>query len=254
MIHIGLGYRESVLVGVLALVLTWPPAAFGEPVSALELGRFSSEKVSHVLPVGWEPFYFQEIRRHTDYRLVEEDGQVVVQAVAEGSASGLIRKINVDLKKHPVLQWRWKIANVLKEADIYRKKGDDCVARIAVIFKYDSSKLSASEKIKYEIGKMIYGEYPPLVTINYVWASKAKVGSIVPSAYTDRSLIIVIESGGKNVNQWLTEERNVYKDYQAAFDDEPPLVSGVAIMTDTDDTGESTTAYYGDILLRKAEP
>ncbi len=251
MILIGLGYRESVLVGVLTFVLTWPPAAFGEPVSALELGRFSGEKVSHVLPVGWEPFYFQEIRRHTGCRLMEEDGQVVVKAVADRSASALIRKINVDLKKHPILQWRWKIGNILKKADIYRREGDDCSARIMVIFQYDSSKLSASEKIKYEIGRMLYGEYPPLVTINYVWASKPQVGSIVPSAYTERSFMVVVESGERNLNQWLTEERNVYNDYQTAFDDEPPLISGVAIMTDTDDTGESATAYYGEILFRK---
>jgi hypothetical protein len=28
-------------------------------------------------------------------------------------------------------------------------------------------------------------------------------------------------------------------------------ISGVAIMTDTDNTGESATAFYGDILLKK---
>jgi hypothetical protein len=29
------------------------------------------------------------------------------------------------------------------------------------------------------------------------------------------------------------------------------MISGIAIMTDTDNTGESATAYYGDILFRK---
>jgi hypothetical protein len=29
------------------------------------------------------------------------------------------------------------------------------------------------------------------------------------------------------------------------------MISGVAIMTDTDNTGESATAYYGDILFKK---
>jgi hypothetical protein len=29
------------------------------------------------------------------------------------------------------------------------------------------------------------------------------------------------------------------------------MIFGVAIMTDTDDTGESATAYYGEILFRK---
>jgi hypothetical protein len=29
------------------------------------------------------------------------------------------------------------------------------------------------------------------------------------------------------------------------------MISGVAIMTDTDNTGESAVAYYGDIIFKK---
>ena len=46
--------------------------------------------------------------------------------------------------------------------------------------------------------------------------------------------------------------RNLYQGYKKAFGEEPPLISGVAIMTDTDNTGESATAYYGDILFKKS--
>ena len=35
------------------------------------------------------------------------------------------------------------------------------------------------------------------------------------------------------------------------FDEEQPMISGVALMTNTDDTGESVTAYYGDIIFKK---
>ena len=41
------------------------------------------------------------------------------------------------------------------------------------------------------------------------------------------------------------------KDYQKAFGDEPPPISGVAVMTDTDNTQESAVAYYGDITFKK---
>jgi len=53
------------------------------------------------------------------------------------------------------------------------------------------------------------------------------------------------------LNQWGNEERNVYEDYKKAFGEEPPMISGIAIMTDTDNTGESATAYYGDIVFKK---
>ncbi len=64
-------------------------------------------------------------------------------------------------------------------------------------------------------------------------------------------MMFVVESGTVKLNQWVNEERNVYEDYKKAFKEEPPMISGVAIMTDTDNTGESATAYYGDILFKK---
>jgi hypothetical protein len=67
-------------------------------------------------------------------------------------------------------------------------------------------------------------------------------GTFVLYPYTDRTKMIVGESGSASRNQWLTEERNIYEAYKRAFGEEPPLISGVAIMTDTDNTGESATA------------
>ena len=63
--------------------------------------------------------------------------------------------------------------------------------------------------------------------------------------------MIVVESGDSRLNQWIQEERNVYEDYKSAFGQEPPIISGVAIMTDSDNTGESATAFYGDIIFKK---
>lgn len=107
------------------------------------------------------------------------------------------------------------------------------------------------EKTKFEMIKLLYGQYPPIGAINYIWESKAPKGTMIPNPYTDRVIMIVVESGGEKLNQWVSEERNLYEDYKNAFDKEPPMISGVAIMTDTDNTGESATAYYGDIIFKK---
>ena len=45
------------------------------------------------------------------------------------------------------------------------------------------------------------------------------------------------------LNQRVNEERDLHEDYKKPFGEEPPLISGVAIMTITDNTGESATAY-----------
>ena len=43
----------------------------------------------------------------------------------------------------------------------------------------------------------------------------------------------------------------IYEDYKKAFGENPPKISGVAIMTDTDNTKESAIAYFGDIIFKK---
>jgi hypothetical protein len=234
----------------LALLL---PALLALPVNAAQnsvlIGAFSQLKPGEALSP-WQPLTFKKIERHTRYTLVEDGGVTVVRAQAEASASGLLRNQSIDLKQFPILEWRWKIASILQKSDPALKSGDDYPARIYITFAFDRSKLSTGERIKYGAAKLIYGEYPPLAAINYVWDSKTPVGTVLPNAYTDRVKMIVVQSGSDKLNQWVAMQRNVYEDYKAAFGTEPPLVSGVAIMTDTDNTGENATAYYGDLVLR----
>jgi len=182
---------------------------------------------------------------------VKDSGTVVVMAVAKASASGLTREVKINPKEYPIVQWRWKVANILKKGDVRKKEGDDYPARIYVTFEYDPSKLSLFEKTKYGTIKLLYGQYPPLGAINYIWESKAPVGTMVPNPFTDRVMMFVVETGPSKLNQWVNEERNIFEDYKKAFGQEPPMISGIAIMTDTDNTGESATAYYGDILFKK---
>ncbi|HUL22900.1 MAG TPA: DUF3047 domain-containing protein [Thermodesulfobacteriota bacterium] len=207
--------------------------------------------VGDALPPGWKPLAFKKIEKHTTYTLVKDDNTVVVKAVAEASASGLTREIKINSKEYPIVQWRWKVMNILKKGDVHKKEGDDYPARIYITFEYDSSKLSFFEKAKYNTIKLLYGQYPPLAAINYIWESTAPVGTMVPNPYTDRVMMFVVESGPSKLNQWVNEERNIFEDYKKAFGQEPPMISGIAIMTDTDNTGESATAYYGDIVFKK---
>ncbi len=62
-------------------------------------------------------------------------------------------------------------------------------------------------------------------------------------------LLAPARSRADPLGTWFEEERNLYEDYQLAFGSEPPLVIGIGIMTDTDNTGERAVAYYGDITL-----
>jgi hypothetical protein len=219
--------------------------------SMIYVGQFSSLGSNAPLPPEWKPLTFAKITSHTQYSLVKDGGTKVVKAVSKSSASGLIRKIRIDIEKHPIIRWRWKALNILRNGDVTKKKGDDYPARIYVTFEYDPKTAGIFETALINFGRLIYGEDPPISTINYIWANKAPVGTIVQSPYTKLDKMIVVETGEALLNHWVTEERNILDDYIMAFGETPPPVSGVAIMTDSDNTKESAIAFYGDILFRQ---
>lgn len=216
----------------------------------LEVGRFSGAKAGGPFPASWEPLTFDKIEKHTEYSLADDGGTVVVKAVSRGSASGLVRKVDFDPMRYPVVEWRWKVENVLEKGDVTRKDGDDYPARLYITFKYDGSKVGMFERAKYEAIRLARGEYPPMGAITYIWESKSPVGTIVPNPYTDRVRMIVVESGKAKAGRWVSESRNLVEDYRKAFGGDPPRVSGVAVMTDTDNTQESAVAWFGDIVFR----
>jgi len=222
-----------------------------ESPARVGIGTFSAATPDGPWPNGWKPLTFPKIPQHTTYRLVKDGDRVAVKAASQASSSGLTKEILIAPKEYPIIQWQWKVSNVLKGGDVAKKEGDDYPARMYVTFQYDSQKVGLFGKAKYEAAKLIYGQYPPLGAINYIWESRAPVGTAVPNPYTDQVHMIVVESGSTKLNTWITEERNVYEDYKRAFGQDPPMISGVAIMTDTDNTGESAEAYYGDIVFKK---
>ncbi len=236
----------------LALTFGLFSLAQAELQETVPVGKFSLAQPGENFPPSWKPLTFEKIPTHTRYSLVKEGETVVVKAVSHQASSGITREIHIDPKKYPVVEWRWKVVNVLKNGNVYEKSGDDYPARLYITFEYDSTKVGFFEKTKYEAAKLIYGQYPPSGALTYIWESRSPIGTMVPNPYTDRVNMIVIESGETRLNEWITEERNVFEDYRKAFGENPPNISGVAIMTDTDNTREHAVAYFGDIIFKKS--
>ena len=225
-------------------------SVFSESPAMLEVGKFSAAVEGSALPEGWKPLVFKKVPSNTAYSLVRDSGTVVVKAVSRATASGLAREVAIDPREYPVVHWRWKIENLLKTGDVTRKAGDDYPARLYVTFAYDPDKVSFSRKAKYKVGKVIFGDIP-IAAINYIWDATAPQGLFIDNAFTDFAKMIVIRSGQMGVGTWVEEERNIFEDYQKAFSGDPPMINGVVIMTDTDNTKESAVAYYGDIVFKK---
>jgi hypothetical protein len=189
----------------------------------LAIGKFSSGDLS-----GWNEQTFRG-KAKTTYQLVSDNGRLALKAQSRSAASGLLTKTDQDPRKHPILRWSWKVEQTLKKEDVTKKTGDDFAARVYVVFPRNF--------------------FWQTRAINYVWAARLPKNSGVPDPYTANAMIVAVESGQEKVGKWVTEERNIYEDYKRLFKEEPQLLGAVAIMTDTDDTGEEVTAWFGDIFL-----
>lgn len=223
----------------------WPQA------DALIAGAFSALKPGSALPGEWKAVGPSREARQTRYTVVEDNGATVIRAESKATASGLSRRLKVNPADYPALRWRWKVANILTTSDLRTREGDDYPARVYVMFDYPLAKLPFGERVKIRLARALYDPDLPAATLCYVWDGKAPAGTVAPSAYTNLVRMIVVESGASRVNQWLNVERDIAADFQAAFGDTAPPITAVAIATDTDNTGESAVAFYGDISFYK---
>lgn len=205
----------------LATIILWASSAIA---GEIPVGKFSAGDLN-----GWDDEVF---KGKTAYSLVNDNGKTVLKARSVKAASGLIREIRLDPKEYPILHWSWKVAHSLKKEDVTKKSGDDFAARVYVVFPRTF--------------------FWRMRAINYVWANKIPRGSSVPSPYTANAVLVAVESGDEKAGQWVSEERNIYEDYRRLFGEEPPKIGAIAIMTDTDDTRDEATAWYGDIFLKSA--
>lgn len=182
------------------------------------------------LDPGWQKKIFSG---ETSYTVVREDDRPCIKAVSSNAASGLIYKIKYDPGNFPFLSWEWKVDHVLERGDARSKETDDYAARVYVVF----------PSIFFWRTK----------ALNYIWANRLPRGTIIPNSYTANAVMIAVESGPEKTGAWHTETRNIYEDYRISFGGPPPRVGAVAIMTDTDNTGEEAIAWYGAIRILQAE-
>ena len=103
-----------------------------------------------------------------------------------------------------------------------------------------------------ELSHTITGEPLPYATLMYVWCNTRAPGSIIVNPRTDRIRKLVVESGGKNLNQWLDYERDIRADFVKAFGEPPGALLGIGIMTDSDNTRANALAWYGPVRLSPA--
>lgn len=199
----------------------------------------------------WKTIYFPRIKEHTRYSIETLGNEKYLKAVSHSSASGLGYKKEFNVYEYPHVRWRWKAENVYEKGAPETKEGDDYPIRVYITFKYDPGKAGYLEQLQYGGAKLLYGEYPPHSALNYVWANGKTIERIISSPYTEKAKIIILQRGRFHIGEWQTEEVNILKDYQAAFGESPPAFAGIAVMNDSDNTGEASVSYIDYIEVYK---
>lgn len=193
--------------------------------------------------VNWEPLYFPKIKTHSTYSITKDGQRSYLRTESHASASAIIHKKTFNIYDYPRMRWRWKVDNVYTKATPKEKAGDDYPIRIYVMFQYDPQKADMTEKLRYGVAKTVYGTYPPHSTLNYVWTGHEIAERMITSPYTDKAKIIILEQSPNRIGTWMEETVNILEDYSKAFGRDAPTMAGIAIMNDSDNTGEKAVSY-----------
>lgn len=206
--------------GLIILATLLLSASLGAVEERIEVGRFSQNDLH-----GWEKKIFAQ---ETRYQLRSEASGAALRAESDGTASGLVRRMTIDLQQTPNLHWSWKVDNVLHDNNERSRAGDDYPVRIYVVFS----------------GGLFFWRTR---AINYVWSSHQPIGSQWPNAFTSQARMIAVDSGSESLGHWISHQRNIREDYRQLFGEDVDTADAVAIMSDTDNSGQKATAWYGDI-------
>ena len=169
-------------------------------------------------------------KNKTLYSIGSNENGNFLKAIADNAASGLGKKIKIDLNKTPFINITWKVEKDLPDIKENSKKGHDFAARVFVIKKTGATPLSNR-------------------AINYVFSSNNVIGFNSPSPYTKKSIDNVLATTKENLNEWVTVKANVKEDFKKFHNLDVNELDGIAIMSDTDNSKMKAVSFFQNIYF-----
>lgn len=183
------------------------------------------------VPAGWEMIEFAG--RDPAIELARVDGRLALRLRSERNSFAVHRDLVLDVRRHPILTWSWKVARLPTGGDVRDPGRDDQAAQVYVVFPRWPAPRTASD------------------VIGYVWDSHAPVGTTIRHPRAANVRIVVLESGPGRLDTWLREQRNVAEDYKTLFGAQPPRAGKIALMIDTNDTRSAAETFFGDLSFSR---
>jgi outer membrane protein OmpA-like peptidoglycan-associated protein len=210
-------------------------------VSILPVTKFNSADMANEVPAGWK---LDKNTGKPSLEIKKENNLFSLHLISAGNSSfGLRKEFNVDVKKFPVLCWRWKVNKLPRGGDVRKSATDDQALQLYVAFKATG-----------------FPAMTHIPVIGYIWDSEAPKGWSGRSCQLggDKLRYLVLRNRTDQTGQWYTERRNVYQDYKKLFSDikggEPKgLTTGVQIHINSQRTKSPADSEIAEIYF-SADP
>jgi len=216
--------QTSLIILIILFSLSLPVKADND---RLNIESFSKGVDEKGIPIDWE---LKEKEGTPIIQLEKEEGINVLHLTSEKSSFGVAKKIDIDIKEYPYLNFRWKVIELPRNGDFRKKETDDQAAQIYVAF--GTFKLTAK-------------------IVGYLWENKApKLITGVSPAWS-KTRLIVLESGPEKIGKWVCEKRNILNDYKELFEKEPPKAKLISLYINSQHTKSRAESYFGEIYFSK---
>ena len=204
-------------------------ALLAEPVGAQEcvtVENFSKGKVGE-FPSDWKP---RKDAGREVYSVQEMDGLRFLRARAKGLGIQAAKQYEWDPKAYPMLAWSWRPIEFPAGSDERQSKTNDSAVSVYAVFPHTPWSVK---------------------TIKYIWSAVAPEGTRLSSS-AGLTQALVIRNGTDRKGGWTEERVNILEDYTKFFDEaEAPKASGIAVLTDSDDTKSTAQGDYANFRLCK---
>ncbi len=212
------------LAVVLLALLTLPPPAGAE--DCLTVDNFAKGKIGE-FPPDWKPRKDSGLEV---YSIQEGDGLRFLHAMARGLGIQAAKQYEWDPKAYPVLAWSWRPVEFPKGSDERQSKTNDSAVSVYAVFPNNMWSVKS---------------------LKYIWSAVVPVGTRLDSS-AGLTQALVVRSGTEQKGKWTEERVNVFDDYKKFFKEaDTPKPSGIAVLTDSDDTKSVAQGDYSNFRVCK---
>lgn len=148
------------------------------------------------------------------------------------------------------LQWRWRVDQPVRGANIATKAGDDSALKVCVVFDQPLADMPFLQRQALRLAQAVSDTPLPPATLCYLWDNRYPAGTRMRNAHSARVRYLVVQGPESPTGQWQTQRRQPAEDFLQVFGDESqtvPPVLAVAVGADSDNTGGASLADLADL-------